>query len=272
MKLVELVMSVKPVMSNSDDELKDNNRDEEVVEPESSFLQSSKANQYRTGTHDFENRLHKFNMTFLRALAKPILPAGYWAKNRYTRHDEQTPINLTFDDGPDPTTTKELLVVLDDEKVKGTFFFIGENIRRYPELVEAVHKAGHTIGNHSMTHAFLPRLNTKAVEKEIDQTNQLITEIVGVSPTLFRAPFGILDKRCAEILKERRMSTVYWGAMADDFRPIGDEAVVSRIMKQIPGNELVVLHEGHHASQCISSTREIIRRSKELGFTFEPIQ
>ncbi|CAN5341503.1 hypothetical protein BH11CYA1_BH11CYA1_46300 [soil metagenome] len=228
--------------------------------------------QFRTGSHDFENRMHKFNMSFLRALAKPILPAGYWAKNRSPRHEDKTPINLTFDDGPDPSTTKELLVVLADEKVKGTFFFIGENIRRYPELVEAVYKAGHTIGNHSMTHPFLPSLNIKAVEKEIDQTNELVSEIVGASPTLFRAPYGILDKRCAEALKERRMSTVYWGAMADDYRPIGDQAVVSRIMKQIPGNELVVLHEGHHASQCISSTREIIRRSKALGFTFEAIE
>ncbi len=268
---------MKPLMSSLSDS-SENKNDNDIASqkkaerPDSDEQVAEQSYEFRSGSHDFENRMHKFNMTFLRALAKPILPAGYWSKNRYTRHDEKTPINLTFDDGPNPATTKELLVVLEDEKVKGTFFFIGENIRLYPELVEAVYKAGHIIGNHSMTHTFLPNLTRKAVEKEIDQTNQLITDIIGTGPTLFRAPYGIMDKRCAEALKERRMSTVYWGAMADDFRPIGEDAVVSRIMKQIPGNELVVLHEGRHPSQCIKSTREIIRRSKDLGFTFEPIQ
>lgn len=273
---------VKPPMSSINDN--SNERDNDLVSDKTAerldsveqiaeqLTSAEQIAEFRSGSHDFENRMHRFNMTFLRALAKPILPAGYWSKNRYTRHDEKTPINLTFDDGPNPATTRELLVVLEDEKVKGTFFFIGENIRLYPELVEAVHKAGHIIGNHSMTHTFLPNLTRKAVEKEIDQTNQLIIDIVGTGPTLFRAPYGIMDKRCAEALKERRMSTVYWGAMADDFRPIGEDAVVSRIMKQIHGNELVVLHEGLHPSQCIKSTREIIRRSKDLGFTFEPIQ
>ncbi len=268
---------VKPPMSSLSDSSENKDTNDIKGHKKSERLNSDEqlaeqSYEFRSGSHDFENRMHKFNMTFLRALAKPILPAGYWSKNRYTRHDEKTPINLTFDDGPNPATTRELLVVLEDEKVKGTFFFIGENIRLYPELVEAVHKAGHIIGNHSMTHTFLPNLTRKAVEKEIDQTNQLITDIVGAGPTLFRAPYGIMDKRCAEALKERRMSTVYWGAMADDFRPIGEDAVVSRIMKQIPGNELVVLHEGRHPSQCIKSTREIIKRSKDLGFTFEPIQ
>jgi len=182
---------MKPLMSSLSDS-SENKNDNDIASqkkaerPDSDEQVAEQSYEFRSGSHDFENRMHKFNMTFLRALAKPILPAGYWSKNRYTRHDEKTPINLTFDDGPNPATTKELLVVLEDEKVKGTFFFIGENIRLYPELVEAVYKAGHIIGNHSMTHTFLPNLTRKAVEKEIDQTNQLITDIIGTGPTLFR--------------------------------------------------------------------------------------
>lgn len=223
---------------------------------------------------DFQNRMHGINMSLLTALARPILPAGYWSKNKSGRPGdghESRPINLTFDDGPDPQTTRELLVVLADENVKATFFFIGENIRRYPDLVEAAHKAGHTIANHSMSHPFLPSLNLRKLEKEIDETNDLITSITNSPVKLFRPPFGLLDNRGARVLNERRMTAVYWGAMADDYRAIGEAAVVSRIMSKIPGNELVVLHEGHHAVQCVNSTREIIRRSKELGHTFEAI-
>ncbi len=223
---------------------------------------------------DFQNKLHNLNMNLLTSLAKPILPAGYWSKNQAARRIATSrQINLTFDDGPNPATTLELLVVLSEENVKGTFFFIGDNVRRYPELVQAVHKAGHTIANHSLDHMFLPALSTRAIEKQIDVTNNLIMEITASSAALFRPPFGLMDKRAAAILKERQMSAVYWGAMADDYRAIGEAAVVKRIMHAIPGNELVVLHEGQStAQQTINATREIIKRSKELGHTFEPIQ
>lgn len=223
---------------------------------------------------EFQNKLHNLNMSLLTRIAKPILPAGYWSKNQTAHHTATSrPINLTFDDGPNPATTPELLVVLSEENVKGTFFFIGENIRRYPELVQAVHQAGHTIANHSLDHMFLPALSTRGIEKQIDVTNKLITEITATSASLFRPPFGLMDKRAAAILKERRMSAVYWGAMADDYRAIGEATVVKRIMHALPGNELVVLHEGHStAQQTINATREIIKRSKELGHTFEPIQ
>jgi len=222
---------------------------------------------------EFQDKLHTLNMGLLTSLAKPILPPGYWSKNQSRHLDKKHPINLTFDDGPNPATTLELLVVLGEANVKGTFFFIGENIRRYPELVQAVHRSGHTIGNHSLDHLFLPALSTRGIEKQVDATNRLIAEITATSATLFRPPFGLMDHRAAAILKERRMSAVYWGAMADDFRDIGEASVVKRIMHALPGNELVVLHESRKtARQTINATREIIKRSKELGHTFEPIQ
>ncbi len=255
-----------------DDEKLDDKPDQKIEEIS---VDDAKIDARRQKKAELQNRIHGINMSFLTALAKPILPAGYWSKNRSGRpgdgHHTNPPINLTFDDGPDPQTTRELLVVLSEENVKATFFFIGENIRRYPELVEAAHQAGHSIANHSMSHLFLPSLSLRRLEKEIDETNELITSITKSPVKLFRPPFGLMDNRGARALSERRMSAVYWGAMADDYRAIGEAAVVSRIMNKLPGNELVVLHEGHHAVQCVNSTREIIRLSKELGHTFEAI-
>lgn len=225
---------------------------------------------------DFEHRIHNIKFGLLTSIAKQFLPGGYWSKNRH--HSENTPgakhpvLHLTFDDGPSPGTTQPLLDLLAQEDVKATFFFVGENVRRYPELVEAVAKAGHHIGNHSLNHPFLPRLSLSEMEKQIDTTNDEIESIIGAKPKLFRPPYGLIDSRGARLLSERHMSTVYWGAVADDWQPLGAPVVVKRIMRQLPKEELIVLHEGVDiASQNLDACRQVIHLTRDLGYRIEPI-
>jgi len=249
--------------------------------------------------------LHNFSIHLLTALAKPILPGGYWAKNARRQilpHDDQSAttgsgadsrgkstsgraagpkvnpndnltVNLTYDDGPNPLTTPGLVKLLDEEGIKATFFFIGQNIEKYPELVELVFKSGHTVANHSYSHPFMPGLSRARMAAEIDKTNALIEAITGHKTHLFRPPYGIIDGRGAKLLEERRMSPVYWGAVTEDWRNIGADAVVKHIMKRLPTAQLIVMHEGHDiADQCLSATGTIIGRVKDAGYHFAAIK
>ncbi len=215
--------------------------------------------------------IHNFSVDLLTALIKPVLPGGYWRANGCAETSKT--LNLTYDDGPNPDTTAQLLDLLNAEGVHATFFFIGENIRKYPKLVEQAFQSGHTIGNHSLSHPFMPALSRGRMAYEIDETNRLIEEITGEKPTLFRPPYGIIDGRGARLLENRRMSAVYWGAVTQDWRNIGEQAVVDHIMSRLPFAPLIVMHEGHAiADQCLKATSSIVSRVKQMGYQFAPIK
>ena len=99
-------------------------------------------------------------------------------------------VALTFDDGPHPRLTKEILSILEEYGIKATFFMIGENVRNYPEAARAVAAAGHEIGNHTETHKHLSGLNEASLTKELEKCKNSIYEICGLCPTLFRPPEG----------------------------------------------------------------------------------
>jgi len=219
-----------------------------------------------------ENQAHNLHFALISHIARNILPGGYWRKNIASHQDKST-LHLTFDDGPYPETTPALLDLLDEFGVKATFFFIGKHIRLHPDLALQVLERGHDIGNHSMTHRLMLTLSKAEIEREIDDTNALITDISGYKSRLFRPPYGLLDNRTARMLQNRRMVRVYWGAMASDFKPIGTDKVVERILQQIKNENLIVLHEGGNkiAGQTLASTRRILKITLDKGYRFEPI-
>jgi peptidoglycan/xylan/chitin deacetylase (PgdA/CDA1 family) len=229
---------------------------------------------------NISDRLSHLKMNWLTGLGRSILPAGYWGEQTPSglmqSGDENTTENkslyLTFDDGPNPRTTESLLELLSQENVPATFFLIGSEIGKYPELTELIHQAGHTVGNHSFNHNFMPSLPTRLIEREIQQTNTLLQEINGRAPTLFRPPYGMIDQRGADCLKEANMTIVYWGCVPEDWHGVGTERVVARVCQQLSGGTLIVLHEGNQiAKQTIEATREIVLRAKAQGYTFKTL-
>lgn len=208
---------------------------------------------------EYADELSVWRMSLLMKLGRQTLPAGYWGD----KHQPLPPdkVYLTFDDGPSPDTTPYLLELLEEQQAKATFFLIGTEVERYPDLVEQIYRAGHTIGNHSYSHKFFPVLTGKKLESEIDRANQLIEDITGGTPTLFRPPFGIMDQRAASYLNERKMSTIYWSSAPEDWNIPGTERVVRRVLKELGAGSLIVLHEGKNlAEQTLPAAKEIIYR------------
>lgn len=186
------------------------------------------------------------------ALLKAHLPQGLWTGPEGTIH-------LTYDDGPSPETTPYLLELLRLQGAKATFFLVGSQVRKYPELVQDIHREGHSLGNHTDSHSFLPALAVRQQEKEIVGTNQLIAEITGEQPLLFRPPFGIMGRTTGRILEEQGMTPVYWNSAPEDWSLPGTERVISRINLRLKDGALIVLHEGHYlGKQTVEATRAIL--------------
>jgi peptidoglycan/xylan/chitin deacetylase (PgdA/CDA1 family) len=104
---------------------------------------------------------------------------------------ERRRVALTFDDGPAPPFTGQILDVLRDYRVPATFFVCGQNAERHPELVRRIHAEGHTLGNHTYSHPFLYIQSRQRIAEEIDRTQEVIGRLTGYRPRLFRPPYGV---------------------------------------------------------------------------------
>ncbi len=214
-------------------------------------------------------------MNCLTTLGRTILPPGFWGDPSTAGDTTSAPgkLYLTFDDGPNPSTTPGLLSLLEAEQVPATFFLIGQQIARHRELGKQIVSAGHTVGNHSYQHEFMPGMPLKRVMEEINQTNILLEEIAdGNVRKLFRPPYGILDKRIADCVKEAGMSIVYWTLVPEDWQNVGADRIVERVTKKMAPGSVIVLHEGTSiAEQTLGATKQIITRAKARGFQFCPL-
>ncbi len=218
------------------------------------------------------DRFSLLKMDWLTKAGQSLLPPGHWAgpsQSEVLVDGDNKTLYLTFDDGPFPETTETLLEILEREEVLATFFLIGEHVSRYPELAERVSRGGHAIGSHSNKHFLLPALSANALEKDLRSANAAIEDATGQTPKLFRPPYGIIDNRSAQCLKDLEMEIVYWGSVPEDWQAVGTNRVVERVSSSMQNGKLIVLHEGKHiAEQTILATQEIIARAKKRGFKF----
>lgn len=120
-------------------------------------------------------------------------------------------IALTFDDGPDPRFTPQVLDVLQEYNVPATFFVMGRRAERFPDLVTRMAAEGHVIGNHSYSHPnFVVEDDVALREQEVRQTEAIIQNLVGYRPRFFRAPYGFLYNELVEKLAELNNTVVAW--------------------------------------------------------------
>ena len=174
-------------------------------------------------------------------------------------------IALTFDDGPNIKVTEAILQILKNNDVKATFFVVGKNIKKHPELLKNTAEAEHEIGNHSMTHPHLPKLSAAAIASEIKLTQQLIRKITGRAPVLFRAPFLKHNENVWKCLKKLTLTSVN-AALYGDFKGKGElkQHAAKTVAKVKPGS-IILLHERPVTLQFLD---EFIKEIKKQGYRF----
>lgn len=155
-------------------------------------------------------------------------------------------VAMTFDDGPHPTLTPALLDILKARRIRATFYVIGRNVARYPDIVKRMVDEGHEIGNHTWRHPFLTQLGTKSVLSELDRTSEAVYKAVQRIPVTMRPPYGALSRnQRAMIHKEREMPTILWSVDPEDWRRPGSTVVASRIVGGAKPGAIILSHDIH---------------------------
>lgn len=151
---------------------------------------------------------------------------------------------LTFDDGPDPTWTPRCLDVLADAQVTATFFMIGAQARQHPQLVRRVLEAGHTIGNHTLTHAHPWTISARKAIDEVREGAAAIAEATGVAPKWYRPPHGAKRRCMLEEAEAQGEALVMWDVSAIDWGWLGTASRIAARLDRAKDGDIVLMHDG----------------------------
>lgn len=183
-------------------------------------------------------------------------------------------VALTFDDGPYPPYTQQVLNVLKENGVPATFFVVGKNVERYPELVKRIVDEGHQLGNHTYSHPDLLKLDRGQIAAEVDKTQRLLFEITGRVPDIMRPPHGFRDAVVMEVMAERNLKVVEWSVMCRDWVNPGVETITRRVVSKVKSGSIILLHDGDGVdstasrAQTVEATRRIIHELKSQDYRF----
>lgn len=159
---------------------------------------------------------------------------------------------LTFDDGPNPAATPRLIDSLARHGVRATFFLIGDYVVREPALARRIAAAGHVIGNHTMTHPFLPGRSMARIRSELVGCNHALEDALGQPVTLFRPPHGGRSPAVFRAAAELGLAIVQWNLMVADWKAVPAATILRKIERGLVRNRrrgtCVVLHDGGQAS------------------------
>ena len=172
-------------------------------------------------------------------------------------------VALTFDDGPHPVCTPQLLDGLKKRDVKVTFFVTGENVESYPEIVKRASEEGHLIGNHTFHHVQLTAANSDDFKKEIISTNDIIQEVTGKETSFIRPPYGSWDKKYE---KELNMFPVLWDVDPLDWCSTNVDKIVRSVLAGTKENSIILMHDSYDST--VTAALQVVDILKAEGYEF----
>lgn len=176
---------------------------------------------------------------------------------------EAPKIALTFDDGPSAAWTPALLDGLKERGVKATFFLIGENADKNPEIVKRMAEEGHLIGNHTYHHVELTKVSENEARLELADTSAVIVRITGKEPEYMRPPFGAWQRKLEQ---EIRMLPVLWTIDPLDWTTENQDEIVNKVVTEAEENDIILLHDCYKSS--VEAGLRIVDILQEEGFVF----
>lgn len=176
-------------------------------------------------------------------------------------------VALTFDDGPWEGTTAQVLDILHQHDIKATFFWVGQHLQQHPHLAKQIAEAGHAFGNHSWSHLMHPA-NPQTAAEEIERTSELIHELTGEKPLLFRPPGGYLDTGLSEYAQQHDHAIAMWSVDSEDYY-VPAPVLTDNVLRQVNPGGIVLLHDGGgDRSATVQSLPQIITTLKQRGYKF----
>jgi peptidoglycan/xylan/chitin deacetylase (PgdA/CDA1 family) len=181
---------------------------------------------------------------------------------------EKKVIALTFDDGPWPNTTAKVLDILKKNRIKSTFFVVGQNVKNYPNLTKQIVADGHIIANHTWHHWY-HQMNAQAAAYEVANTGDIIYQTTGVRTSLFRPPGGIMNNGVAAYAKNNKYAVIMWSADSMDYSRPAVPRLMNNIFREAKPGGIVLMHDGGgDRSHTVKALPEIISRFRKQGYEF----
>ncbi|KXT81099.1 Peptidoglycan N-acetylglucosamine deacetylase [Streptococcus oralis] len=172
-------------------------------------------------------------------------------------------VALTFDDGPNPSTTPQALDTLAKYGVKATFFVLGKNISGNEDLLKRMKSEGHVIGNHSWDHPVLSKLSLEDAKKQITDTEDLLIQVLGSSSKLMRPPYGAITD---DIQNNLDLSFIMWDVDSLDWKSRNETAILTEIQHQARNGSIILMHDIHETTvHCLP---KVIEYLKSEGYEF----
>lgn len=172
-------------------------------------------------------------------------------------------IALTFDDGPHPKYTEELLDGLSERGVHATFFVTGEHASLHPDIIERMTEEGHLIGNHTYSHIQLTPNNEKEFIEELKKTNTVLYDITGESTEFVRPPYGCWNRQIEE---ELNMFPVLWTIDPEDWKRDNAPAIAGSVIRKAEENDIILMHD--YYSSSVEAALLIVDELQKEGYEF----
>ena len=173
----------------------------------------------------------------------------------YQGQSNEPQIALTFDDGPHPMYTAQILDILAQYDIRATFFVIGENVDLYPEMLQRTVSEGHEIGNHTQTHP-LKSLSREQMERELSDCETTIGEWIDCRPRLFRPPGGILSGTVTALAEDHRYRVILWSVDTRDWAHTPVAQITKTVLDEVGAGDIILMHDGIKSN---SPTPEALR-------------
>ena len=174
-------------------------------------------------------------------------------------------ISITFDDGPHPEFTPKALDLLKQHNAKATFFCIGQNVEKYPEILKRIISKGHLVGNHTYSHSkSFGFFNTTKVVTELKKTNTIIKELVGKEMKLYRPAFAATNPMIERAVKQMNISVVGWNVRSLDTTSRSEKMILNRITRKVSKGDIVLLHDTSAKSLAVLEQLLLFLQEKNL--------
>lgn len=189
-------------------------------------------------------------------------------------------VALTFDDGPDPVYTPDILDILQEYDVPATFFLVGRHAEQYPDIVRRIAQGGHTLGNHTWSHRSLVPLSADHTRSEILHAHNAIEKITGTAPRFFRPPRGVYSAFARDFLQEQGYTMVLWDVTSQDWAELPSHRIAANVLGRVGPGSILLFHDsgnlissaGGNRVNTLKALPLVIESLLEQGYTFMTIE
>jgi len=215
---------------------------------------------------------------FVPAPAPIFAPLADAFRLQRTLREPTRGVALTFDDGPHREGTSATLEMLGDAGARATFFLVGEQVDRYPELAADIAACGHEIGLHGYRHHLLLRRSVGSLARDLDRAVDAIVSATGQTPRCYRPPYGVFSAGALELVRQRGWQPVLWSKWGRDWTHRATPATIARnAVGGLAGGDIVLLHDADHYSapgswrKTVAALPRVLEAAEGLGVPWVPL-